>query len=320
MRSALAAALLLAASAAGAHAEKAAGARVVAQAGSSGIAGVRVQVLHTLAPQLVLENRGEHTLEILDDAGRAFLRIGPRGVEADLHAAAFYPTYSTAGLSVPLAARTPDAPPRWTLLKAEPAWGWFDPRLNLVESKVPAAVRERGVAAQAGSWQVPVRVDGQPQTLSGEFRWLPLARGRHDAQLLPLKLPAGLSVRLVAGNPPALFLENRTDATLTVLGLENEAWLRIGPQGVQADVASPTWRQYGRIQGLAVNELAGPQWQTISSRPAYTWLEPRAQAQTPPPIAAQRRPTQNWSVPLLLGTQPLSLQGTLRWLPDPSAH
>src|SRR5680860_1141193 len=48
------------------------------------VEGLTVQVVRGLAGQLVLANTTDQVVEVLDDDGRAFLRIGPNGVEADV--------------------------------------------------------------------------------------------------------------------------------------------------------------------------------------------------------------------------------------------
>ena len=56
------------------------------------LAGMRVEVHHTMAPQLVIENRTARVLEVLDGDGQPFVRIGPTGVEANLAAPSWYAT------------------------------------------------------------------------------------------------------------------------------------------------------------------------------------------------------------------------------------
>ena len=54
------------------------------------LAGVRAQVHRTVAYQLVIENTTDRVLEVLDERGVAFIRIGPSGVEGNLAAPAWY--------------------------------------------------------------------------------------------------------------------------------------------------------------------------------------------------------------------------------------
>ena len=50
---------------------------------------MRIEVHKTISPQLVVENTTRHTVEVLDDAGVPFLRIGPQGVEGNVAARAW---------------------------------------------------------------------------------------------------------------------------------------------------------------------------------------------------------------------------------------
>src|SRR5262249_25588176 len=98
------------------------------------LAGVHAQVHRTVAYQLVIENTTDRPLEVLDERGVAFIRIGPSGVEGNLSAPAWYRGYSPDGrvpasLVERLKQGEPPAP-RWVHARREPTWGWFDARLE----------------------------------------------------------------------------------------------------------------------------------------------------------------------------------------------
>lgn len=287
------------------------------------LSGVLVQVHETLAPQLVIENRTRHTLEILDDKNRAFIRIGPGGVEGDHNAPAWYLTFSTAPIPLPDSAKAADAPARWLTVRADPTWGWFDPRLHPGDTAPDdhhgAGDKPKARPQARKTFEIPVRVDGQTHLVSGRFLPKIVLPGRYEARLEGA-VPAGLSVTVVQGSPPALLLRNSSGAAVTVLGLQNEPYLRIGPEGVAANAASETWRTYGRGRVEALSPGAEPQWRKLSPQPLYTWLEPRAEVDLSQPVKSKRQRTtvKRWAIPLLIGDQPLELKGATDWVPDPT--
>ena len=81
---------LMLAGAAGAHGPEAKAVKTRLDPLPAALAGVDAQVQTTVAPQLVVANDSDRTLEILDREGRAFLRIGRGGVLADLASPAWY--------------------------------------------------------------------------------------------------------------------------------------------------------------------------------------------------------------------------------------
>ena len=285
------------------------------------VAGLRVQVYDDqLAPQLVLENLSGRALEILDERGRAFVRIRPDGVDADLAADAWYGSVSPGGAPVPAGAREPDAKPDWRAVRAQASWGWFDPRLAKARAGPAAA------SGEAGLWSVPARLGPQPIEIRGHFLHEPRPAGVFIARLTGAELARQVRVTLAPGRPPALLLENAGPEPVTVFGVADEPFLRISADGVEANLASPTWQDLGRYRGLAGAGEAviggAPRWQRVSLAPRYSWLEPRAGM---PSIGAGRAPdnarakVKGWQVPVQLGAKRLAIQGVVEWVPLPSA-
>jgi hypothetical protein len=275
--------------------------------------GVTVEVAQTLAPQLLVANRGPEPLEILDDSGRAFIRIGPAGVEADLAAAAWYETLATVRPPVPAEARDPQAPPRWKRVKAEPEFGWFDPRLNASKLRPGEALRHADGPAAAGAWSVPVRIGGRAASIDGLFVFRPPEHGAYEASLQPpAGFPPTIGVRISQGATPGVFMWNRGQETVTVLGLEGEPTIRLSPAGVEVNTGSPTWRKLGREERASA-ETAGERWLKVSKQPAYTWLEPRGSTE-----ADGRHEEKDWTVPVLVGDTRFDLRGVSVW--RASAH
>ena len=286
------------------------------------VAGLRVQVFDDhLAPQLVLENLSGQVLEILDDAGRAFVRIRADGVEADVAASAWYRSLSPGGAPVPAPARDAGAEPDWRAVRSQPSWGWFDPRLARERAAAPPQAAE---PVAIGQWRVPARLGTKAVEIRGHFLYQPRPGGAYVARLTSgAELAPKVRVTLAPGRPPALLLENGGAEPVSVLGLHDEPFLRVSADGVEANLASPTWQDLGRYRGLAApTEATGgpPRWQRVSLAPRYSWLEPRADM--PSATLAGPRPdntrtkVKGWQVPLQVGARRLAIQGVIEWVPQ----
>ena len=135
----------------------------------------------------------------------------------------------------------------------------------------------------------------------------------------------GLTVRAIEAGA-RLELVNHTSHTVEVLGYSGEPYLRIGPDGVYQNDASPaTYLNETLAGGVAPPPTAGsampPLWTKLSSTPAVLWHDHRTQSQVrptvPPGVGQQRLLT--WSVPLRDGVREFAVTGTLDLVPPPSA-
>jgi hypothetical protein len=296
-------ALLCAPSLASGHGTGPAASRAVLDPLPPALAGIEVQIHETLGTQLVLENRTPRTVEILDENRVAFARVGPAGVEANLAAAAWH---RSLGPAAPVPRLSAGAPPRWVTVSAEPAFGWFDPRV----------APPRGGDQQAARFEIPLLVDGAPAVLTGRFEHA--AAGRSTVRLTSPAAPApGVRVTLLPGRAAGLLVENRRPETLLVLGQGGEPFLRIGPEGVHANLRSATWRRSARSSGhvepsqtalRASDAMGAPDWQRVASVPRFGWIEPRA-------VADPREPSRAFRVPMQLGEQRLELTGVAGFEP-----
>ena len=128
-----------------------------------------------------------------------------------------------------------------------------------------------------------------------------------------------------------LEVRNTTDAELTVLGYHDEPFLRIGPDGVLQNMRSPaTYLNADRQAKTTVPESADPEaepeWQKVSDEPVARWHDHRVHwmGEEPPP-AVDENPGEkfviyeDWKVPMQLGDTELAANGTLTWVPGPSA-
>lgn len=292
-----------------AHEERALHALTVLDEVSPAIAGLQVRVTHLTAPALVVSNRTSHPLVVLGEKGEPFLRIDNGSVEANALSPTSYRSADPTG-ERPL----PDqldatAPPRWTVLARKDAWSWFDPRL-----------RSRG--SSSASWEVPARVGRKSIAIVGGFESLD-GHGHFVSQLDEVPAESGLELRLLEGPVPGIFVRNDSGEVLSIPGPEGEPFLRIGPQGVEANLRSPMYYLGGdqvirKVPPLA-DPSARPRWLKVSDIPVWAWLEWRARV---PATSEQRsvlgpreRTVLEWAIPARLGDAPLSISGRVDWIP-----
>lgn len=243
------------------------------------VEGLTVVVVRGIAPQVVVENGTDRVLEALDEDGRAFLRVGPSGVEADRAAFAWLDTADPSGIP-PGVEVARDLPPDWATVREEPSWGWFDHRLHedVLTFDEPAdgpVVLDR--------WQLDFRYDGQPLTVRGRTERRPV-EGVTVAALTGGNQPMpGVMAQVLPGQLPGLIVT--ASSPVTVLGQDGEPFLRFGPAGVEANQRSPTWLLSGRAaeEGLDPADLdldatAEPAWIVVSEGASLGWLDPRLAA------------------------------------------
>ena len=139
----------------------------------------------------------------------------------------------------------------------------------------------------------------------------------------------GVTVRILQFGDE-LELVNDSGAEVLVPGYSGEPYLRIGPEGVWRNARSPATYinldRYGRtsLPGHA-DPRAEPDWQQVSTEPAYVWHDHRTHWMSedvlPPQVAAD--PTRahvvsEWTVPLRQGSIEADVAGVLTWAPPPS--
>ena len=295
------------------------------------LAGVRAQVQRTVAYQVVLENTSDRVLEVLDERGVAFVRIGPSGVEGNLAAPAWYRSVAPEGRVPPRVlegARSEKPPaPRWVLARREPSWGWFDARLATADER---AARP-GVAA-AERWEIPVRIGGKRSALRGRFIAPPPRTGAISARLLSdPRLAPGVRISLLPGEAGSFFLESVSEQPVTVLGRDGEPFVQLGPGGAEANLHSATFAEAARLRGgtgLLLEPRADlpPRWQRVSSAPSYAWVDLRTAYGGEVPDAVQKtgKPAEllRWAVPVRIGAGDdaalLRVEGVTEWKPFPA--
>lgn len=290
--------------------------------------GVSIKVRPTTGPQLVVSNPTPTELTVLADAGEPFLRIGPRGVLANLNAPSWYQSNAPhRARSIPEQARTPGAEPAWAEVAREPSWAWFEHRLSPTGVGVvaPEAVKGRKTVRLA-DWSVPMRYGERPVEILGHTEYRPV-EGRFAFALTSPAAPVeGVRVALTpTPRVPGLLLENSSGEPVTVLGADGEPFARIGP-GAEVNLRSPTYVQNLQAEGesptVPADAKAEPEWRKVSEDTRYSWLEFRAAyPEADPPREALRRSEPatlvNWTVPVMIGTRRTDVTGVTRFVPLP---
>jgi hypothetical protein len=264
-------------------------------------ARLEVRIVDTLAPQMLVTNRTGQTLEILDGHNIPVIRIGTDRTWVNASAPAYYSEHPM-GDRGPIAATSKE--PRWIVASHEPSWGWFDPRIQV------------GAADKPASWHIDMRLGSQPVVVSGEFRARPVAHGYWmPAMSTQHEIAPQVEVAVIPGVVPAISIANGGHQPVTVIGARGEPFLRIGSDGVFANVMSPTWMQSGRAPQTATpiaisNDPSAARWTKVSAGSRYTWLEWRARC---PDNRLERTPMK-WNIPMLIDGKSIAVQGETRWI------
>jgi len=132
----------------------------------------------------------------------------------------------------------------------------------------------------------------------------------------------------VLANDALLELRNGGDAEVVVAGYEGEPYLRIGPDGVFENVASPASILNDDRYGLGTTPRGSsaeePRWERVGSDPGWHWYDHRIHwmaTTAPPQVKVGPQATVEvltWQVPYLLdGQQRLAVTGELWGFPRP---
>jgi hypothetical protein len=290
--------------------------------------GVRVGVVSSLATEVTVANRGRGPVEVLDGHGRPFLRIGPRGTEADVAAPAWYRSNGPAGaVSVSPRIRE-DAPPVWRRVSRRASWAFFDSRVPEVQGVDPK-VRAAGELKRLRSWSIPLRQGRVRSRIAGEVQYRPVLGGPVAKLTGGAQVAPGVAMALVDGKAPALFLQSSGRETVMVQGRDGEPFAQIGPRGTRVNLRSPTHAAdaaaQGQKAGAPSDADAPPLWRHVSAQPSYEWIDPRTSYDggvPPREVLAAPGPSRlrGFTVPLKVGSQMAKATGTISWVPAPGAR
>jgi hypothetical protein len=298
------------------------------------LAGVRAQVQHTVTDQLVIENTSDRVLEVLDERGVAFIRIGPSGVEGNLASPAWYRGVAPEGRVPPhllqqyQSEKLPEA--RWVRARREPTWGWFDSRIDPKHAQLIVYDSDGGVAHGARNFAIPVRIGGVESALRGRFVPQPKRTGTLSARLISApELAPGVRISLVPGRVGSFLLQSDAKEPVMVLGRDGEPFVRLSPSGVEANLHSATFADAARLRGgasltLEPNADAAPRWERLTATPSYGWVDLRTaypEDQVPEKVAkgGQRVELLRWTVPVQIGVGEdapiVRVEGVTEWKP-----
>jgi hypothetical protein len=282
-----------------------------------GLSGVTIEVRSGIADQLLVVNTTDTLLEVLDTKGVPFLRIRRAGVEANYASADWYLSNSPLGL-----AQQPRTPKKedWRLIARTGSWGWFDHRLHDRARPLTPELRAARSTVRLADWTVPMRYGGRPVTVTGHVEYRPvLGAIRSKVE----HVPNGVSVDVLDGKVPGLFLRPSGKASVFVEGIAGEAFALVSPQGAMVNASSETWQEDQRLRGKPPGSTpADPtaiHWQQTGGT-TLTWLDRRlAYAPGVPPddVIRSGRPTTlvEWTVPVSVGGKKGAISGTTDWQP-----
>lgn len=291
-------------------------------------AGLAASVIFAGDWQVNLLTVGGDDVSVLDDTGRPFLRFGPAGVEGDFGAPAWYGSAvvsDAAGVVKLPDGISPTSPPDWRPVNRARAWAWYDRRLKGDPGAVTPQMIKDGVPVRLRDFTIPLLVGGRPTAIQGTIEFEP-PRGRYVHRLTSAPQPApGVAVDLLGGRAvPTLTLRNDSADTVTVLGADNEPFLRIS-RTVEANDNSPTWTQIARTLGrtprAASDATAQPRWERISEGHLASWSDYRSRPpDTEPQIDAdQPLEVKRWAIPVRIGERKAAITGVTSFEPRRSS-
>jgi LPXTG-motif cell wall-anchored protein len=142
----------------------------------------------------------------------------------------------------------------------------------------------------------------------------------------------GLQARTEGGDR-YLFVKNGTGKVVLVPGYDGEPYLRFLPTGeVDANANSPAKYlngiRFGTPDRVTIPRSAlvstRPKWEKVSGNGAYRWFDHRTHwmDKKPPPIVkdlSKRTKVFDWKVPATVAGTPVTMLGTLTWIPSESS-
>ncbi|HUO46948.1 MAG TPA: hypothetical protein VM470_08960 [Acidimicrobiia bacterium] len=149
---------------------------------------------------------------------------------------------------------------------------------------------------------------------------------RSEVTALAPDLPE-ITVEVLGGDA---FLSITADPGLTVEvpGYEGEPYLRFDPDGtISVNINSPAyWLNDDRFGSVTLPPTAtaeaAPDWREVGSGGTYAWHDHRIHwmSPNPPPGVDENQPTQiqTWLVPIVVDEKPVTVEGTLHWVPRQS--
>ncbi len=173
--------------------------------------GVTLSVANTvISSEMLVENHTQTEVQVLTDAGRTYLRIGPQGVLGDLNTPEWYQSNNPYGnANIPTPAQDPKAPPFWGRASHDPSWGWFEHRMHPKPTMDLPPPPTSGVQT-ISRWIVPLRYGTQDIKVLGRVDYVTF-KGGFKAVLTSTTTPfKGVDVSVVPAACPASSSRTRT--------------------------------------------------------------------------------------------------------------
>jgi hypothetical protein len=135
------------------------------------------------------------------------------------------------------------------------------------------------------------------------------------------------------GGDRYLVVNNDTGKTVAIPGYDDEPYLRFLPNGeVDANASSPAKYLNGIRFGtpntvtIPIDALKGgkPKWERVAGNGSYKWFDHRIHwmEKVPPPVVkdrSKRTKIFDWKLPAKVGATPVTVAGTLSWVPAASS-
>jgi hypothetical protein len=166
---------------------------------------VHVAVVPGIANQFVVTTSAPRPVVVYGTTGDPLVRITPRGVFGNFATPDWYVDNDPEGTTPPPAGVHAGSAPRWRLVAHGHTFSWFDPRLYPA-GPVPSSLISRTQPTYAGSFQITLRVGPRRAAATGHVEFEPVVGGYLDAAT---DVPAGLSVQVLQGKLPGLFVTAR---------------------------------------------------------------------------------------------------------------
>ncbi|MES3039894.1 MAG: hypothetical protein V4730_01900 [Pseudomonadota bacterium] len=118
----------------------------------------------------------------------------------------------------------------------------------------------------------------------------------------------GVQVQLTETLAPQLLVANPTGKTLIILGQDGQPFLRMGPQGTEANTRHPDWlKTYlpGGLPGRKPEVGTTPLWKAVKSSPNWGWFDARLQP-------SGQKAGQSWRIPVLLDGKASEIKGSFQ--------
>jgi hypothetical protein len=135
------------------------------------IAGLEMRLAEGPVPALFVRNETGRVLLVRGRAGEPMLRIGPKGVEANLRSPSYYTSAAQTIARVPRRADV-SASPRWKRVSMQPVWAWLEYR-----AAVDPEMQQRDLLGSDRrtilDWESPMMLAGRPLEVSGTVEWRP---------------------------------------------------------------------------------------------------------------------------------------------------